>query len=108
MAPLYNAHRVFVASTRYAAGLPHKTHEAASYGVPVVATDLLRRQLAWGGWAGSACRRSSADPAAFARQALALYRSEDLWNRIRTGAAERIRVECGRETYERVLAEILL
>ena len=37
-APLYNAHRVFVAPTRFAAGLPYKVQEAASYGVPVVAT----------------------------------------------------------------------
>jgi O-antigen biosynthesis protein len=45
--PLYDAHRVFIAPTRYAAGVPYKVHEATSYGVPVVATELLRTQLGW-------------------------------------------------------------
>ncbi len=106
MSPLYNSHRLFVAPTRYATGLPYKVHEAASYGLPVVATDLLRRQLAWQD-GEDLLAADSADPAAFARQVLALYRSEELWNRIRAGAAERIRTECRRETYEQVLATIL-
>lgn len=106
MTPLYDAHRVFIAPTRYAAGLPYKVHEAASYGVPVVATDLLRRQLAWED-GQDLLASDAADPEAFARQVLALYRSEELWNRVRTGAAERIRTECGRERYAQVLAEIL-
>ena len=45
--PLYDAHRIFVAPTRYAAGMPYKVHEAASFGLPVVASELLRRQLGW-------------------------------------------------------------
>ncbi len=106
LAPLYGSHRVFVAPTRYAAGLPYKVHEAASYGLPVAATELLRRQLGWTDGT-DLLAADPADPAAFARQVLALYRSEELWNAIRTGAAERIRTECGRETYEQVLAEIL-
>ena len=105
MSPLYNSHRLFVAPTRYATGLPYKIHEAASYGLPVVATDLLRRQLAWTD-GEDLLAADLADPAVFARQVLALYRSEELWNRVRAGAAERIWVECGRETYAQALAEI--
>jgi glycosyltransferase involved in cell wall biosynthesis len=104
--PLYDAHRVFVAPTRYAAGLPYKVHEAASYGVPVVATELLRRQLGWE-HEQDLLVADVTDPAAFARQVLALYRSEELWNRIRAGAAERIRVECSRERCEQAVVEIL-
>jgi GT2 family glycosyltransferase len=106
MAPLYDAHRVFVAPTRYAAGLPYKVHEAASHGVPVVATELLRRQLGWED-GRDLLVADAADAAGFARQVLALYGSEELWNRIRTGAAERVRVECNRETYDQALVEIL-
>jgi glycosyltransferase involved in cell wall biosynthesis len=47
LTPLYDSHRVFVAPTRYAAGLPHKVHEAASFGIPVVATELPRARLDW-------------------------------------------------------------
>ena len=104
--PLYDAHRVFVAPTRYAAGLPYKIHEAASYGVPVAATEVLRRQLEWVS-GRDLLSADAVDPAAFAENVLALYRSEALWNDIRSGAAERIRTECGRETFERMVAEIL-
>ena len=44
---LYGSHRVFVAPTRFAAGAPYKVYEAASFGIPVVTTELLRRQLGW-------------------------------------------------------------
>ncbi len=44
---LYANARLFIAPTRYAAGLPHKIHEAAARGLPVVATPLLAGQLEW-------------------------------------------------------------
>jgi glycosyltransferase involved in cell wall biosynthesis len=47
LAALFDRSRVFVAPTRYAAGIPHKVHQAASLGVPVVATFLLAQQLGW-------------------------------------------------------------
>ena len=45
--PLYQQHRVFIAPTRFAAGLPYKLHEAASFGLPAVTTSLLAGQLGW-------------------------------------------------------------
>jgi GT2 family glycosyltransferase len=42
----YASARVFIAPTRFAAGIPHKVHEALSYGLPVVSSMLLRDQLA--------------------------------------------------------------
>ena len=45
--PFYDAARVFVAPTRFSAGVPLKILEAAAHGLPVVATDLLRDQLGW-------------------------------------------------------------
>ncbi len=47
MGAVYQGARLMIAPTRFAAGIPMKVHEAASYGVPVVMTDLLARQLAW-------------------------------------------------------------
>src|SRR5262249_4608399 len=44
---VYDSARVFVAPTRYAAGIPHKAHEAAARGIPIVATPLLASQLGW-------------------------------------------------------------
>ncbi len=64
---LYDAHRIFVAPTRYAAGMPYKVHEAASFGIPVVATELLRRQLGWED-GRELLSVDAGDPAAFAGQ----------------------------------------
>lgn len=106
LTPLYDSHRVFVAPTRYAAGLPHKIHEAASFGIPVVATELLRAQLDWRD-GQDLLVADATDPAGFARHVLTLYRSETMWRRVRGGAAERIRAECGRDVYEDALAGVL-
>jgi GT2 family glycosyltransferase len=42
----YASARVFIAPTRFAAGIPFKVHEALSYGLPVVSSRLLHDQLA--------------------------------------------------------------
>jgi O-antigen biosynthesis protein len=102
--PLYDAHRVFVAPTRYAAGVPYKVHEAASHGVPVVATEVLREQL---GWENQRDLLAAKDAETFAESVVSLYRSEDLWVSIRRAAAERIYESCGRDEYEQAVTHIL-
>ncbi|MDE2006335.1 MAG: glycosyltransferase [Rhodospirillales bacterium] len=92
--PLYDQHRVFVAPTRFAAGLPYKLHEAASFGLPIVASALLARQL---GWDDALLAADTADPGAFAEAVVRLYRDEALWTRLRTAALERVAAETSRE-----------
>ncbi|MBN9561919.1 MAG: glycosyltransferase [Alphaproteobacteria bacterium] len=104
--PLYASHRLFVAPTRYAAGLPYKVNEAASFGLPVVATELLRSQLGWAE-GEDILAVPAGDPAGFAACIVALHRDEALWRRIRAGALERVARENGREHYVRGLTEIL-
>jgi glycosyltransferase involved in cell wall biosynthesis len=94
--PLYDGHRVFIAPTRYAAGVPYKVHEAASFGVPVVATELLREQLGWENQRHLLAADAS-DAEAFASHVVALYRSEALWTTIRDGAAALIRASCAED-----------
>ncbi len=53
---LYNNARVFVAPTRFAAGIPLKVIEAAARGVPVVCSKLLARQLGWEAGRGGCLR----------------------------------------------------
>ena len=103
---VYDAHRVFVAPTRYAAGMPYKVHEAASFGVPVVASELLRRQLGWENGRELLSAEVS-EPAEFARHIVALYRSEELWTAVRLAAAERVREENDPVQYRERLAAIL-
>ncbi len=104
--PLYDSHRVFVAPTRIAAGTPYKVHEAASFGLPVVATDLLCRQLGW--ISGQDLLTSDmSDPTAFARHVVALQRDEALWQSLRDSALDRVRRDNNREAYAAVIRAVL-
>jgi GT2 family glycosyltransferase len=106
LAPLYDRHRVVVAPTRFAAGTPYKVYEAASFGVPVVATTLLAEQLGWRDGEELLCAAAS-DPSGFAEKTVALYRSSGLWNKLRVSAADRLRQENGWDAYAAVLKAVL-
>jgi glycosyltransferase involved in cell wall biosynthesis len=92
LTPLYDSHRVFIAPARFAAGIPYKVHEAAAFGLPVVATTLLARQLGWsdGESIGAA---DVSDPAGFAARVVALHRDVNLWSRVREHALARVATE---------------
>ncbi len=104
--PLYNAHRIFVAPTRYAAGTPYKIYEAASFGLPIVATNLLRDQTGWRD-GKELVTADSTDPVAFARQIVTLYRDAALWQSLRDNALARLAAENSREHYVQALTAIL-
>jgi glycosyltransferase involved in cell wall biosynthesis len=103
LVPLYDANRVFIAPTRFAAGIPYKVHEAAAHGIPVVATSLVARQLGWrDGDAIGAC--DVTDPAGFAARVIALHRDATLWDRIRTAALGRVQKELDPARFASVVA----
>ena len=87
----YERSRLFVAPTRFAAGIPMKMHEAAAAGVPSVATTLLAHQLGWTAGIHLLTGDTSAD---FAAACARLYSEEGLWNQIRENAIERVRYDC--------------
>lgn len=89
--PFYDKCKVFVAPTRFAAGIPHKVHEAAAHGIPCVVTNLLAKQLAW----QNGKELLSADRAVdFATKCLALCESEKMWETIRRNALEVVGKDC--------------
>jgi glycosyltransferase involved in cell wall biosynthesis len=104
--PVYDSHRIFVAPTRFAAGIPYKLHEAASYGVPIVTTELLRSQL---GWANGTDLLATdlLNPQEFAQLCTKLYSSEELWTSVREAAMKRVALECDRSNYEAKLLAML-
>jgi O-antigen biosynthesis protein len=104
--PHYDRHRIFIAPTRIAAGLPYKVHEAASFGLPVVASQLLQEQTSWQ-HGEELLAASTADTTAFAEEIVKLYRSPALWQALRENAVARLRRENSREEYKRTLATIL-
>jgi glycosyltransferase involved in cell wall biosynthesis len=89
LSPLYNRHRIFVAPTRFAAGAPYKVLEAAAFGLPVVATDLLAVELGWRNGETLSCAPAD-DPETFAQAVLEVHGSEGLWKRLRVSALERL------------------
>ena len=101
---LYEKNRVFIAPARFAAGIPHKVHEAAARGIPVVATSILAEQLAW--TAGEHLAVAD-DAEGFASCCVELYQNSDKWSAMRAAALERIQADCSAETFETWLDEIL-
>ena len=91
LTPVYDSHRIFVAPTRFAAGLPHKVHEAAAHGLPVVATPLIAEQL---GWRAGAELLTAETPRAFAETCVQLYNDASLWAELRANALRRVESDC--------------
>ncbi|MEI8395708.1 MAG: rhamnan synthesis F family protein [Rhodospirillaceae bacterium] len=101
---LYNSARIFVAPTRYAAGIPHKVHECASRGLPMVATDLLAKQL---NWHNEIELLTAATPERFAARSARLYTDPILWKRVRDAALFRVTRDCDKDNFKSALLEAL-
>ena len=102
--PLYARSRVFIAPTRFAAGIPMKVQEAAAYGLPAAATGLLARQL---GWADGEALAVGDSPEAFAEACRRLYQDRALWEQVRGGALARIAAECAPDAFAATVAAAL-
>jgi hypothetical protein len=101
---VYARARVFVAPTRFAAGIPLKVYDAAARGVPAVITPLLADQL---GWTHDHEVLVAETPEAFAVACLRLHGDAALWQRIRANAVARVADDCSPERFDRIVAEIV-
>jgi GT2 family glycosyltransferase/Flp pilus assembly protein TadD len=101
---LYNQTRLFIAPTRFAAGIPHKVHEAAAYGLPIVTTSLIATQLKWTNATELLIADSTQE---FANQCINLYQNAQLWQNLRVNALKKIEVECSPEYFTQTLKTIL-
>ncbi|MGY6587741.1 MAG: glycosyltransferase [Wenzhouxiangella sp.] len=95
--------RVFIAPTRFAAGIPHKIHAAAAGGLPVVATPLLAEQL---GWADGKALLVAGDADSFTGACLRLYQDPAMWARLRQGALAELTRDCAPEAFARQVRAI--
>jgi O-antigen biosynthesis protein len=100
----YDRARVFVAPTRFSAGIPIKVQEAAAHGLPVVASELVAGQLGWGA-GGELLSAPSAD--AFAEACARLYLDETLWNQTRQAALAAVARDCAPGTFQGVVQAVL-
>lgn len=100
----FNAARVAVLPTRFAAGIPAKAHETAAYGVPMVATELLRDQL---GWEDGRELLAASNAVEFAEACLRLHETGPLWDTVRNAALARVGAECSPDRFQRTIREMV-
>jgi hypothetical protein len=93
-----------VVPTRFAAGLPHKVHQAAMLGIPMVVTELIFGQL---GWERDADVLVADDPYGFAAACVRLYRDGALWEQMRGHARARAVRDCDPEAFRATVGEIV-
>jgi glycosyltransferase involved in cell wall biosynthesis len=103
---LYDQARVFIAPTRFSAGVPLKIYDAAARGLPVVATRLLADQLGWSPGEDLLAGNVS-DAEAFVSNVVELYTRPERWERVRESALARVKVECSPEVCLATLAPLL-
>jgi glycosyltransferase involved in cell wall biosynthesis len=102
--PLFENARVMVAPTRVAAGIPHKVHQSAAFGVPVVTTSLIAAQAAW---RDGRDLLAASDARGFAEACTRLYRDEALWTAIRNSALDRVATDCSPAAFRQSIGVIL-
>jgi glycosyltransferase involved in cell wall biosynthesis len=91
IAEVLDQHRVFIAPTRFASGIPHKCHTAASSGVPIVCTELLAQQL---DWIEGQVLAVPVDTAAFAQACIRLHSDRELWQQTQLAAFQAVTKDC--------------
>ena len=96
--------RIMVVPTRFAAGVPLKTLQAAMMGIPMVVSDLILGQL---GWQDGQDLLAASDPDGFAAACARLYQDEALWENIRASALSKARVACAPEPFRATIREIV-
>jgi GT2 family glycosyltransferase len=97
---IYAAARVFVAPTFFAAGIPHKVHDAAAHGVPIVTTQLIATQVDL--QAGVTAMVANA-PATFAESVLTLLRDDEVSARYAAATTLLVRSQCGGRAFSGAL-----
>ncbi|GBQ23674.1 glycosyltransferase [Gluconacetobacter sacchari DSM 12717] len=102
----YDSARLFIAPTRYAAGIPYKLHEAAAHGLPAVASDILCRQLDWADGDEILWARAN-DSTDFLRVITNAYDNPTLWARLRYNMQAHIAMENDYRLYTRLIEGIL-
>lgn len=103
--PFFDAARVCIAPTRFAAGIPHKVHEAVRHGIPCFVTPILAEQIGWEEGVGYvSC--DWLEPDAFAEGLVRLHETASLWNSVQAAGLMRISSECAPEAYRERLRRI--
>jgi glycosyltransferase involved in cell wall biosynthesis len=102
---MYDQCRLFVAPTRFSAGIPLKIIESVSQGLPVVATTALREQLGW--TAGQDLWASPASPITFAQTVIEAYQDPEAWSLVQENGYQRVKEHYSPEEFMATLESLL-
>ena len=100
----YAEARVFIAPTRFAAGIPLKVIDAAAAGVPVVMTSILAAQLGWRHGVEAIVADTEAE---MVRGCVQLYSNPAMWLAIQQNALARIRADHTSEKFHDVVRNLI-
>ncbi len=100
----YDRAAVFIAPTRFGAGIPLKVVDAAAHGVPVAATDLITAQLRW---PDGAIVATPVDGAAMAVAIADLLGDDAAWVAQRTAALEQVERSWSHEALRAAMRTVL-
>ncbi|MCC5846732.1 MAG: glycosyltransferase [Verrucomicrobia bacterium] len=105
LAPYYANSRLFIAPTRYSAGVPIKIYESVAQGLPVVATRMLAEQLQW----APDCHLwvAPAEAEAFAEAVVSAYSNETSWQQVQASGLEAVERELSEDVFRSALEELL-
>ena len=102
--PILRRHRVLLAPTRFAAGLPHKVQHGMAMGIPVVTTELIASQMGWSNGEGPMASNNAWE---FASHIARLYNDPGLWEQVQAAGLACISRECHPQRQVDVLARSL-
>ena len=102
---ILNAGRVFVAPTRFSAGIPIKIIESAQYGLPCVVSSILAQQLGWDDDFGSMI--SALKTSEFVKRCTALHGDEALWNKAHDMLSDWVQREFSTEVFQQSIRQII-
>lgn len=102
---LYQKHRVFVASTRFATGIPWKVHEAMANGIPCLISPLLQKQLGVTDGVEALVAHNDKE---YIEKSLDLYTDEALWHSVRQNGFDMIGKNCCPENFKEILRASLV
>ncbi len=105
LAPWYNAARVLIIPTRFAAGLPMKAHDAAAHGLPMVASQLIANQLGW--QHEQELLSAPFEAHEFAKACVRLYQDESLWISLRDNALLAVGRDAGEAAFSKAIMQVM-
>lgn len=102
--PLYQNQRVFVATTRFATGIPWKVHEAMANGIPCVISGLLAKQL---GVTDGKEALVTNSPQEAIDKTVKLYTDKALWESVRAEGYKLVERDCNPENFKGIIANTI-